>query len=274
MTGVQTCALPICADKHRIVQVLSNLVGNALKFTPSGGAVRLSVTKRDDDLLFCVSDTGPGIAAGQVESIFHRFWRSDTGHQKGLGLGLFIAKGIVEAHGGRIWCESKPGEGASFLFTLPSCASLESTETGLSNGERAQPARQSSPSPAPALAWTALLADDDDDIRSLLSRGLQRAGFTVREYKNGADLVSAFRAHEHQTSLVVSDIGMPELDGIAAVSQIRAMSPSQPILMVTAFTDLPTLQRAQGAGANRVLYKPLNLAAFVAAAVDCVGAPP
>lgn len=247
-------ATRVPADKHRIVQVLANLVGNALKFTPSGGRIHVSVVQRSEEVLFRVSDTGPGIAEDQIEEVFKRFWRSDAGAKKGLGLGLFIARGIVEAHGGHIWCESSPGEGASFLFTLPAPKAPEPLDSGIAKTRR-----------------TALVADDDDDIRALMSRALQRAGFEVSEFKNGHDLVVAFRELEQQASLVVSDIGMPELDGIAAVAQIRALSATQPILMVTAFTDQSTLRRAQSAGATQVLYKPLNLTSFVAAAIASVG---
>lgn len=109
----------VLGDRHRVVQVLSNLVGNAVKFTPEGGTVEVSVEARQSDVLFRVSDTGRGIAESEIDNIFNRFWRSDPTQKRGLGLGLFIAKGIVEAHGGRIWCESAPGEGATFLFTLP-----------------------------------------------------------------------------------------------------------------------------------------------------------
>jgi PAS domain S-box-containing protein len=112
--------LPLLSvDKLRLLQVLSNLVGNAVKFAPRGGRVLLSLTRRDDAVCFCVTDTGPGIAPDQLPHIFGRFWQARSTDKRGLGLGLAIAKGIVEAHGGAIWVESQLGEGSSFLFTIP-----------------------------------------------------------------------------------------------------------------------------------------------------------
>lgn len=107
------------ADRARVLQVLSNLIGNALKFTPRGGRVTLAVQPHPAGACFSVRDTGPGIAADQVPHIFGRFWQARRTDRRGLGLGLAIAKGIVDAHGGSIWVESEPGAGSSFLFTLP-----------------------------------------------------------------------------------------------------------------------------------------------------------
>jgi signal transduction histidine kinase len=107
------------ADRERVIQVLSNLVGNAVKFTPSGGIVAVDVRDEQGVAHFTVSDTGPGIRADDADHVFDRFWKRETGGKKGTGLGLFIAKGIVDAHDGRIWVESAPGKGTRFHFTLP-----------------------------------------------------------------------------------------------------------------------------------------------------------
>jgi PAS domain S-box-containing protein len=107
------------ADRGRLLQVFSNLVGNAVRFTPEGGTVRLAAERSDGHVRFSVADTGPGIPPEHLPRLFDRFWQAQRGAGKGLGLGLAIAKGIVEAHGGRIWVESRPGEGATFRFTLP-----------------------------------------------------------------------------------------------------------------------------------------------------------
>jgi signal transduction histidine kinase len=111
--------LVVDADRERVLQVLSNLLGNALKFTPAGGKVAVSIEALGAEARFSVSDSGPGIAREHVARIFDRFWKHETQGQKGTGLGLFIAKGIVEAHGGRTWVDSELGRGTSFCFTLP-----------------------------------------------------------------------------------------------------------------------------------------------------------
>jgi signal transduction histidine kinase len=114
--------LMINGDRDRVLQVLSNLVGNAIKFTPQGGHVNISVERAGDRIRFAVADTGPGIAAEHASRIFDRFWKEEKAGSKGTGLGLFIARRIVEAHGGRIWMESPAGQGATFFFVLPSGA--------------------------------------------------------------------------------------------------------------------------------------------------------
>jgi PAS domain S-box-containing protein len=114
---------PIDADAARIVQVLGNLIRNAIKFTPRGGRVVVGVTPRDGGALFSVSDTGPGIPAENQARVFERYWAASNGAQThGSGLGLSIAKGIVEAHGGRISLHSDPGQGATFSFSVPGTA--------------------------------------------------------------------------------------------------------------------------------------------------------
>lgn len=116
---VPTEPLPADYDPERILQVLSNLLSNALKFTPKGGRITLGVGLRDNEVCFSVTDTGEGISADNFQTIFERFAQGRSNDRRGLGLGLFIARHIVNAHGGRIWVESTPGKGTTFCFTLP-----------------------------------------------------------------------------------------------------------------------------------------------------------
>lgn len=109
----------VYADRHRVMQVMSNLIGNALKFTPRGGSVIVRATPRDESVVFSVSDTGSGIPKENLNDIFSPYWQAKRAERLGAGLGLAIAKGIVEAHGGRIWVESEPGRGTDFYFSLP-----------------------------------------------------------------------------------------------------------------------------------------------------------
>jgi signal transduction histidine kinase len=106
-------------DHERILQVLTNLVGNALKFTEKGGRITIRIDRRDDEIVFSVADTGTGIPAELLDKIFERYFQSRHGDRRGLGLGLFISKCIVEGHGGRIWAESTPGHGSTVSFTVP-----------------------------------------------------------------------------------------------------------------------------------------------------------
>ena len=106
------------ADNHRVQQVLANLIGNSIKFSPEGTTVVIGVEAHDDELRFFIQDEGPGIDPGHLPHLFDPFWQAHTGGS-GAGLGLAISKGIVRAHGGKIWVESKPGAGSMFCFTLP-----------------------------------------------------------------------------------------------------------------------------------------------------------
>ncbi|HEV7922471.1 MAG TPA: ATP-binding protein [Thermoanaerobaculia bacterium] len=107
------------ADRHRILQVLQNLIGNSMKFTPADGVIAFRADAREgNEVLFTVSDSGPGIPAENLADIFNPYWQAKRAERLGAGLGLPIAKGIVEAHGGRIWVDSQPGVGTKFHFTL------------------------------------------------------------------------------------------------------------------------------------------------------------
>jgi signal transduction histidine kinase len=109
---------PVHADRHRIMQVLSNLIGNSMKFTPPGGRITLGAQPDGEFTLFTIADNGPGIPREHQQAIFNPYWQAKRAERLGAGLGLPIAKGIVEAHGGSIWVKSEPGHGTTFYFTL------------------------------------------------------------------------------------------------------------------------------------------------------------
>jgi signal transduction histidine kinase len=121
------------ADEDKLKQVITNLVSNALKFTPEGGSITLAAQEDAEKLTISVIDTGIGIPKEFVGQIFERFKQvpgtRQTGGPKGTGLGLAIAKGVVEAHGGKIWVESEAGKGSRFRFTLPKTDSQPSGQT-------------------------------------------------------------------------------------------------------------------------------------------------
>ncbi len=109
----------VWADRDQLLRVFENLIGNAVKFSQPGGRITVGAAPRDSEVLFWVADTGAGIAAEDLPHLFERFWQARKGDRRGAGLGLTIVKGIVEAHGGRIWVESTPGRGSTFYFTIP-----------------------------------------------------------------------------------------------------------------------------------------------------------
>jgi PAS domain S-box-containing protein len=126
-TDVTGAGLFASADVGQIQRVFSNLVGNAIKFTPPGGKITLRTEEVDGEIRFSVTDTGPGIPPEELPHIFDRYWQAMRGDRRGAGLGLSIVRGIVEAHGGRIWVESKVGEGSTFIFTVPQQPPAERT---------------------------------------------------------------------------------------------------------------------------------------------------
>jgi PAS domain S-box-containing protein len=111
----------VMADEERLSQVMANLLSNAIKYSPDGGQIRISGQVRSEQVIICVQDQGPGIAPGDIPHVFDRFYRSDDASRKtkGAGLGLYLTRAIIEAHGGRIWVDPKPGDGARICFSLP-----------------------------------------------------------------------------------------------------------------------------------------------------------
>ena len=119
LDGSTSAGLQVHCDRGRVLQILSNLVSNALKFTPKAGSIFIEAKNAENEAQFSVRDSGQGIAPQDLSRIFDRFWRARQNNREGIGLGLSIVKGLVEAHGGRVWVESKLGAGTTFFFTLP-----------------------------------------------------------------------------------------------------------------------------------------------------------
>lgn len=111
--------ITVLVDEDRLVQAIGNLIGNAMKFTPSGGEVRVEAAASDESVRICVRDTGPGMGEAELAHVFDRFWQARSGDRRGAGLGLAIARGIVEAHAGRLWIESELGKGTTAWVELP-----------------------------------------------------------------------------------------------------------------------------------------------------------
>jgi len=131
----------VWADRDRMLQVFENLIGNATRFTKPGGRITAGAVQHDGQVLFWVKDTGEGISADDLPRVFERFWQRRKDDGGGAGLGLPIVKGLIEAHGGRVWVESSPGAGSTFYFTLPVAPASDgrsvSTPPTIRDGQRA-----------------------------------------------------------------------------------------------------------------------------------------
>jgi signal transduction histidine kinase len=126
----------VLGDRDRLLQVFENLVGNAIKFTKAGGRITVGAATRDDAVVFWVADTGRGISSENLPRVFDRFWQATRSGRQGAGLGLSITKGIIEAHGGRIWVESAAGIGSTFFFTIPIVSAAQDGLSDLSRPDR------------------------------------------------------------------------------------------------------------------------------------------
>ncbi|WP_394846783.1 ATP-binding protein [Pendulispora brunnea] len=201
-------AIWLSCDEERIHQVLSNLITNAVKFTDEGGLITLRTEKRGENIVFLVSDSGVGISEAQMPRLFERFWQAEETSQKGRGLGLFIAKGIVSAHEGRIWVESQLGRGTTFFVSLPM------GNVHARNGAR-------SPDSVAAHATGILVVDDDPEIRGMLAGVLADEGYDVVQMPDGQKALKHLRQSLQMPGLILLDLHMPVMDGWQCLSELR-----------------------------------------------------
>lgn len=237
----------LLADPLRIRQVFLNLIGNAIKFTDAGGSVWVGVSQRRGTATFTVTDTGPGIAPEDIARIFEPFEQA-TPSAEGAGLGLAIAKQIVQMHGGTIEVESSLGTGTTFKVALP----LAST---------AVPADGSDESPVPSAPrrdGRILLVEDDEDIAALMQNVLRTAGFEPAHAATAGAAVQTARAF--RPDLVLLDIGLGTESGLAIVEALRDWPGGEhtPILALSAFAMPDEIRRAREAGCDDYLVKPIS----------------
>lgn len=207
--------LVVCCDRERVLEVLGNLLENAIKFTVAGGSIQIRAVARGDEVLFSVADTGGGIAPEELSRVFDRFWQARRTSRVGSGLGLSISKGLVETHGGKLWVESQLGEGSTFFFTLPTPnARARAAATAGDTKEHIEPASSHAESAHP----TVLVVDDDADVRETLGEMLEYKGYEVVIAANGAEALDYLR-RAAPPSLILLDLAMPVMDGWAFLEQ-------------------------------------------------------
>jgi signal transduction histidine kinase/ActR/RegA family two-component response regulator len=260
------------ADPVRLRQIVVNLVGNAIKFT-AAGSVTVTVTPGAGDLVrFEIRDTGIGIAAGKLDSIFEAFTQADGSHTRqfgGTGLGLTITRRLVQLMGGRLWAESEPGQGSRFFVELAL--------------ERAVPPaakEKEAPTQAPAVTipggLRVLVAEDNPINQKVIGAMLRRQGWSVTLAINGVEACRYFG--ESCFDLVLMDVQMPEMDGLEAARRIRAQearrgSARTPILALTAHASLAQHEQCLAQGMDSVITKPVNLPNLLREIAAVVGCP-
>ena len=255
----------ITGDQDRLIQVVINLISNAVKFTDAG-SITCSASQEGMELLVSVMDSGIGIAPDDQPKVFEKFKQVGdtlTDKPKGTGLGLPICKEIVEYHGGRIWVESQPGHGSTFSFTLPiieqsapiellpkrRSIDIESLVKQLRERVSTHEARNKS----------VLVVDDDSNIRSLLQQELTEGGYKVRLAEDGRKALTLIR--EETPGLVILDVMMPEMNGfdVAAVLKNDPTTMDIPIIILSILEDK---ERGFRLGVDRYLTKPIDTASL------------
>lgn len=256
---------PVRGDANRLQQVVWNLLTNAIKFTPKGGSIRVTLTHRNSQAEIIVSDTGQGIKSEFLPHVFDRFRQADatsTRAHGGMGLGLAIVRHLVELHGGSVEVESSgEGQGATFTVKLPHMALRKGERfenKNLTNGDNHKSQLPDSP---PSLEGIRVLViDDEDDTRSLMTTVLERCHAEVRVAASVRDALLI--VNEWKPSIIVSDIGMPEEDGYVLIKEIRAQKNSEiskiPAVALTAYARSQDRLRALSSGYQMHVAKPVE----------------
>ncbi len=266
----------ITGDPNRLQQVLSNLLTNAVKFTPKGGRIQVVLRRVNSHVEISVADSGQGIAPEFVPQLFTRFSQADTSiarHYGGLGLGLALVKSLVELHGGSVKASSAGlGQGATFVISLPLTA-VRHDELG--------PALTPAPSPVAAAGanpdlrgFHILVIDDEADARKLIQHILQMCHATVTTAAGAAEGLEAVK--QHRPDMVLSDVGMPAEDGYQFLAKLRRLSDAEggdtPAVALTAFARAEDRRRALMAGFQMHLPKPVEPAELLAVVANLCAA--
>jgi CheY-like chemotaxis protein/anti-sigma regulatory factor (Ser/Thr protein kinase) len=251
----------VSGDSGRLQQIVWNLLSNAIKFTPRGGRVEIRLERLGDQAQITVSDTGKGINPDFLPHIFESFRQEDVSTTRkygGLGLGLAIVRSLVEAHGGTISAESPgEGQGATFIVQLP-----------LLNAEpEMEPVEELSIKELDLTGIRVLTIDDEADVRNLFSVLLNAYGAEVLSVASAAEVLASLESF--QPDVLISDIGMPEVDGYTLLQQVRSLPPAKggqiPAIAMTAYAREEDHQRCLAAGFQQHISKPIDVDRLVQA---------
>ncbi len=272
----ETGVAPVSGDPERLLQVLWNLVSNAVKFTGRDGTVQVRLEQVHSHVQLSIQDNGIGISAEFLPHIFERFRQEDAGttrSQGGLGLGLAIARHIIEMHGGSIEAESGgSGKGATFRITLP--AMVLFPERRPEEPRRRQPDRSAAAIDVPNLKGVRIVAvDDDPDALRLLREIAEASGADVLTAESGSAALALVEST--RPDVLIADLGMPQMDGFELIARVRALPQAQSLrlaaIALTAFARSEDRMRALESGFQLHLAKPIDPGALLAAIAGVSG---
>ncbi len=257
-------------DRDRVLQVLTNLVGNALKFTSAGGEVCIQAQRKQDEIEIAVRDTGPGMSKLQLDHIFDPYWQVAKTAKQGTGLGLSIAKGIVEFHGGRIWVESELGRGSTFFFTLP----LAPTQQPAPDADHPRPQSHAGPlsggfpvvkepteqRPGATGNETILIVDDELETGKLLTELLHAEGYEVATAADGAEALAYLHNAARLPFVILLDLVMPNVDGWQFLEERASDARLADIPVVLISGQVDARETARSLGLASWIEKPIGLA--------------
>ena len=254
----------VLGDANRLQQVMWNLLSNAVKFTRAGGTIQVSLQQAEHETIIEVSDTGIGIDPAFLPHVFDRFRQADASTTRdygGLGLGLAIVKQMVELHGGWIRAESEgAGHGTTFVLGLPRQAETNALTTITVPCAALSASEQTGFKPVDLSRIVVLVVDDKPDVLDIVKYVLGACGARTLAASNAEDGLSLIR--EEMPDIVISDIGMPNVDGYALVNAIRNLPDSRarevPVIALSAFARLEDKTRAIEAGFTTYLTKPID----------------
>lgn len=242
--------LELACDKDRVTQILTNLISNAIKFSPEDGTVTVSMSVKDNFLKIMVRDTGAGISSANQKKLFRVFQQVDSSDSRpkgGTGLGLAICKALAEQHGGQVGVESKEGEGSTFWFTLPmDTVTMEVPAIAHVH----LPHHESDVRPR------VVIAEDDESTRHLITQQLTKAGLICITTQTGEDTLELLRKQE--ADLLFLDLGLPDMDGVKVIEELKERGKGSIPLIVYTARDLNATQKASTTlGTTRHLTKSL-----------------
>ncbi len=275
-SDLATDAGPLRADGDRLQQIVWNLLTNAVKFTPKGGAIHVRLRRSESHVQLTVEDTGIGMAPEFLPNVFERFRQADEGTTRrhmGLGLGLSIAKHLVELHGGSIASRSPGlGLGATFVVTLP-ISPLTSPSFDMPRERATTDAPPADDLTSSVRGIRLLVVDDEADARDLLETLLGMYGMVVKTAASAEAALECLKSF--QPDAIISDIGMPDEDGYILIRKIRTLPQESkraiPAIALTAFARKEDRMQALVAGFNAHLAKPVEPTALIAMIADLVG---